>query len=311
MPGSAAARPHFRWVIFRSVRTWVPLDSGLRSTISAHSQAAWFRAQSRGESGAGLRRKPRLGNQGGTGPGADLPEVRPRPASGWRHPVPGPPGRERAVGAAVTCERAGWHGSGRCGDRGELGHRRRAAPFPFKCAATRPWPGRQLPAGVSLLHCGSHPVDHDEQCREYGGKGHQEARERQGPGEGSGGAARIGEAVDLHGGEGDDQAAARPGSRPGQRPAPGRVGRAGPAGAGLAGCRRRGRPGPRRSARPAPGPLVYRVRPWSAVRARTRSSPPRLPARGRRGLPAARVTASRCRVLRSCHRRHLPLAGCR
>ena len=84
----------------------------------------------------------------GTGPGADLPEVRPCPASGWRHSVPGRPGRERAAGPAVTCARAGQPGSGRCEDRGELGHRR--------CRRSVPLQGRGHPplAGAAVA-CGS------------------------------------------------------------------------------------------------------------------------------------------------------------
>jgi len=51
-----------------------------------------------------------------------------------------------------------------------------AAPSAVQGVAARPRPGRQLPAGSPLLHCGAHPVHQDAQCRDYGGNG-QEKRE--------------------------------------------------------------------------------------------------------------------------------------
>ena len=52
----------------------------------------------------------------GRAAGASFTGVRLRVASAARHGVPGAPGRECAVGAAVTCEPAGRRGSGQYGD---------------------------------------------------------------------------------------------------------------------------------------------------------------------------------------------------
>jgi hypothetical protein len=106
-----------------------------------------------------------------------------------------------------------------------------AAPFGFQGVAARPRPRRQLPAGAPLGHRGGHPVAHDGQCRDYGGKEHEKEWAEQRFGDGAGSGARIGEVNELPGGERDDQAAAL---ASGRRRA-GADGRAGPAAAGSAG----------------------------------------------------------------------------
>src|ERR1700746_2897465 len=112
-----------------------------------------------------------------------------------------------------------------------------SAPLGFQGGAARP--GRQLPSGAPLLQRGDHRAAQDADCRAYGGKGQQK---RQGS---PGLIGRIGardavvvavgrneENKDPRGGGRDDQAGARLGGRPCQRPAGGPGGGGGRPGRG-------------------------------------------------------------------------------
>ena len=159
---------------------------------------------------------------------------------------PSPPGRARpgCAGRPVTASWAcqsgtAWAtGCSASGTGGRHGRLRRAqgsaglirrvtcgratgavAPLAVQGVAARPRPGRQLPARLPLLHCGAYPVDHDAECRDHGGKGHETAQATPGM-VGIAEAIRIEDVgADPHGGERNGQAAARPGGRPGQRAA--------------------------------------------------------------------------------------------
>ena len=107
-----------------------------------------------------------------------------------------------------------------------------AAPLGFLGVTARP--GRQLPSGAPLLQRGNHRAAQDADCRAYGGKG-QEKRQGSPRLIGRIGArdavvvaiGRNQESQDPGGGGRDDQADARLGGRPGQRPAADRGGRGG------------------------------------------------------------------------------------
>ena len=157
-----------------------------------------------------------------------------------------------------------------------------AATSGFEGVAARPRPGRQLPAGAPLLHRGGHPQHHDDQCREYGDDGQEHKRFSPGMVGIGAGAARIEDEGDPHGGERDDQAAARPSGQLGAGP---------------------------RGERPA-RPRVELVPGQPAVHERVLQRVDHVFAVGL-GCPEP-VAAHRCRVFRSCRHRHLsPLAQCR
>jgi hypothetical protein len=111
-----------------------------------------------------------------------------------------------------------------------------AGPFGFEGVAARPRSGRQLPAGAPLLQRGGHPVPQEAECRQYGEKGQEKQLGSPGTIGIGAGAVRIGEEGGPYSGGRDDQADARLGGRPGQRPAADRAGgRADPAAAEPAG----------------------------------------------------------------------------
>jgi len=149
----------------------------------------------------------------------------------------------------------------------------------FQGVAARARPGRQLPAGTPLLHRGGHPSREDAQCREYEAKGHESTQATPGM-IGIAEAMRIEDVGgEQHEGEREDQAAARLGGRPGQRPAacrgrrprqPGR-GRCGGDGRDVSG--ERGQVGAGlRGERPARSRVEFRTLGFSSARAARTSS---------------------------------------
>jgi hypothetical protein len=99
-----------------------------------------------------------------------------------------------------------------------------AAPFPFQGVVARPRPGRQLTAGTPLLHQGGHPIPQEAECRQHSENGHEKERHPPGMMGIGAGAVWIEEGAEPYGGGRDDQADARLGGRPGQRPTAGRSG---------------------------------------------------------------------------------------
>jgi hypothetical protein len=100
----------------------------------------------------GLRRRAQSGQPETPVTVPVSPGVIPRLVPVSRHGAPGPLGQKRAAGAAATCEPAGRRGSGRRWSRGNRAIAGAAALTVVQGAAAWSRPGRQLPAGASLLH---------------------------------------------------------------------------------------------------------------------------------------------------------------
>ena len=178
---------------------------------------------------SGLRRKAQ---SGATGRNRYQCQALPASHRAWRRPhatgcPPRPPGMRcrdlwtRRSARVWSVPGPGGTRHGRCRRAVRPGGHGRLAPAEAAAA------GGSVSAPTS-----AHPMDHEGQCRQYGRRGYEKARGPKMIGSGSG--ARIGEGGEPHSGGRDDQAAARPGSRPGQRPPAGRSGQARqPAAAGI------------------------------------------------------------------------------
>jgi hypothetical protein len=145
-------------------------------------------------------------------------------------------------------------------------------------------------------------VPQDAQCRDYGGKGHEKAQGHPGL-IGTGAERMIEVAADPRGSERDDQTAARPSGRPGQRPAarrpwPGR-GR-GRGSRDIGGERSQLGAGPRGQRTTRPRAELIPAQPALHERILQRLDH-QLAVSVTRPEP---VTARRRRILRSCHHRH-------